>query len=70
MDEYSPKDMDSINNPILKRICQRGISVNPSLSMFWTGAVAGNRVNITEKVPLGKANSKEENHSGTKPSIT
>ena len=62
--------MDRINNPMLSKICHTGISVTPSLSMFWTGAVAGNRVNITEKVPLGKAKSKEKNQSGTKPSIT
>ena len=62
--------MDSISNPKLSRICHKGISVTPSLSMFWIGAVTGKRDRITEKTPFGNIKSKVANQSGTKLSIT
>jgi len=70
MEKYKPSAMESTRKLMLSRICHKGISVTPSLSMFWIGAVTGKRVKITEKAPLGNIKSKVANQRGTKLNIT
>ena len=61
--------MERINTPMLVKICHKGISVIPNLTMVWMGAVMGNIVSTTHTGLFGNAGRNPRNQSGTKLAI-